>query len=232
MDNSTIQTSFIPKQTISASPLTNRPSSTGTGMGLVTLISFILLLISIVAAGGTYLYRAYLLSQIYSACNVTSEVQTNSDLLGLSGDIEKQCGLYASLAELRRRLDSERLSKMERLDTKMKLASQILSTHQTLVPVFDLLSTTTLKTIRYTKFDIESGQVTLSGVASGYDDIAVQSNVLNSIPTIKNALFSNLSVNQQGGTTFDLTFDLDAKQLEYKNFFNTASALSAASSTI
>lgn len=213
MDNSSISTSFIPKQKFS--PVVSRPAPS-TGVGLISVLSFLILFLSLAAAGGTYAYRAYLLSHLYSPCQTTSQVGQSGDLLGLTDDIEKQCGLYSSLEEMRRRLDSERLTKMRRLDTKMKLASTVLDSHLSLVPLFDLLSTTTLKTIRYTKFSTLNGKVTLSGVASGYEDIAVESNVLNGMREVKNALFSNLDLNQAGNVTFSLVFNVDPSKLRYE----------------
>jgi hypothetical protein len=181
----------------------------------LTVISFILLLLSLAAAGGAFAYKNYLQARIYSPCKTTSQVSPNSDLLGLSGDIEKECGLYASLEEMRRRLDSERLEKIKRLDTKMEMASKVLASHSTLIPLFDLLSTTTLKTIRYTKFSTAAGQVNLSGTASGYEDIAVESNILNAMPEVRNALFSNLDLDQNGRVTFTLNFGVDAGKLRF-----------------
>ncbi|MCX6712595.1 MAG: hypothetical protein NTY66_00090 [Candidatus Vogelbacteria bacterium] len=213
MDNS-IQTSFIPKQT-----LTNRApvvSGSSGGTGLFTLLTIIILVISLVAAGGAYAYRSYLQARLYSPCQTTSQVQGNNSTLGQYGDIEKECGLYASLEEMRRRLDDERLTKMQRLDNKMKMATKVLSGHLSLAPLFELLSTSTLKTIRYNKFSSSNGQISLSGTASGYEDIAVQSNVLNSMRSVKDALFSNLDLDPMGKVAFTLTFSVNPSFLRYE----------------
>lgn len=210
----TLQTSFIPKQTIV--PRAPQSVAGGGGMSLLSLLSFIILFISLVAAGGSFAYKTYLQTHLYAPCQTTSQIQPNTDLLGLSGDIEKECGLYASLEEMRRRLDDERLSKMQRLDSKMKMATLVLNSHQSLSPLFALLSTTTLKTIRYTKFSAVGGQMTLSGVASGYEDIAVQSNVLNGMKAVKNALFSSLDLDPQGNVSFVLSFAVDPSLLRYE----------------
>jgi|GEM_PF-825483 len=211
-----IQSSFIPKQAMAPNNNVVRPSSSEGGMGLITLLSFIILFLSLLAAGGTFAYRSYLLSHLYAPCQVTSTTQASGDILGLSGSTNKNCGLYASLEDKRRQLDGERLTKMERLDTKMKLASAVMSKHMSLSPLFDILSTTTLKTIRYTKFGTQDGRETLSGVASGYEDIAVESNVLNSMSAVKDPLFSNLDLDPQGNVTFTLDFTVDPGALNYK----------------
>lgn len=211
MDN-TLQTSFIPKQTITTRPVT--PASSG-GIGLFTTLSFVILFLSLVLAGGTYLYQKYLLNHIYGACQQTSQTQPNTDQLGVSGGAERSCGLYLSLEDKKNSLDNQRLVRMERLDNKMKLATNILSSHLTLIPLFDFLSTSTLKTIRFTSFSTNNGDVKLSGVASGYEDIAVESNILNKMPEVSNSLFGGLNLDNNGNVVFQLSFHVDPSRLRY-----------------
>ena len=213
--DSTIQSSFIPKQTINPVSSRSTAGSSDTGVGLFTILSFVILFISLVGAGGSFAYKSYLQAKIYSPCKTTSQVDPNTELLGLSGDIESRCGLYSSLEEMRRRLDNERLTKMQRLDTKMKLASVVLSSHSTIDPLFNFLSTSTLKTIRYTRFSMTGGEAKLQGTASGYEDIAVQSNVLNSMPEVENSLFSDLDLDPKGNVAFTLSFRVNPKKILY-----------------
>lgn len=188
--------------------------SAGGGMGLLTLLSFIVLFLSVVTAGGTFVYKSYLQSVIYADCEETSQSQPNGSL-GLTEDTDFKCGLYRSLEEWNRRLQDDRLIKMQRLDTKMKLGTQVLNSHMSLVPLFDFLGTSTLKTVRYTKLSTLNGEVNLEGVASGYEDIAVQSNILNSMPEVSGALFSDLSADLKNNVTFKLKFQVDPSHLKY-----------------
>jgi hypothetical protein len=212
----TLQTSFIPKQAVPVSRPQSTPSSGGNtgGMGLITLLSFIILFLSIVAAGGTFAYKSYLQSKLYGPCEQTGQFQPNGSL-GLTETTDFKCGLYFSLKEWNRRLQDDRLVKMQRLDNKMKLATGILDSHMSLVPLFDFLSSNTLKTVRYTKISTSNGDVILEGTASGYEDIAVQSNILNSMPEVSGALFSNLSLDQKNNVTFQLKFSVDPSRLKY-----------------
>lgn len=214
MDNPSISTSFIPKQSMAAKPVSPTASSRG-GMGLFTLISFVLLLLSVLAAGGAFTYKTILQNHLYGKCADQDQLQPNTDSLGFSGEVNRKCGLYLSLDDMRRRLDSDRLSRMERLDTKMKLATEVLQSHMTLIPLFDFLSTSTLKTVRFSKFSTEKGEVSLEGSASGYEDIAVESNILNRMPEVSDALFSDLNIDQKGNVTFKLKFRVDASRLKY-----------------
>jgi len=214
-----LQTSFIPKQTMA--PM--RPTGGQTqyapkgGMGLFTLLSFIVLFLSLVAAGGTYAYKVYLQSVLYSKCVPKTQgvAQPNSNSFGKTSDTNFQCGLYLSLLEWDTRLQQDSLVRMQRLDTKMKLATQVLDSHMSLVPLFDFLSNSTLKTVRYTKLSTLNREVNLEGTASGYEDIAVESNVLNSMPEISGVLFSDLNVDLKNNVTFKLKFQVDPKYLKY-----------------
>ncbi len=212
-----LQTSFIPKQTMApvkpAGQAQYDPKSGG--MGLFTLLSFIVLFLSLVAAGGTYGYKIYLQNILYGKCAETSQLQSNSDSLGLTGETEFKCGLYLSLVEWNRRLQDDRLVRMQRLDTKMKMATDVLNSHMSLVPLFDFLSNNTLKTVRFTKLSTLNGEVNLEGTASGYEDIAVQSNILNSMPEVSGALFSDLNVDQKNNVTFKLKFQVNPSRLKY-----------------
>lgn len=209
-----LQTSFIPKQALTPTKPVAQYAPKG-GMGLFTLLSFILLFLSLVVAGSTFAYKTYLQSVLYGKCQQTNQLQPNNDTLGLTGETDFKCGLYLSLVEWNRRLQDDRLVRMQRLDTKMKLASQVLSSHMSLVPLFDFLSTSTLKTVRYTKLATLNGEVNLEGTASGYEDIAVQSNILNSMPEVSGALFSDLNVDPKNNITFKLKFQVDSSRLRY-----------------
>lgn len=211
-----LQTSFIPKQTMSPmKPVGQASHHTDEGMGLFTLLSFIILFLSLVAAGGTYAYKIYLQNILYGKCEETEQLQLNNGSLGLTEETDFKCGLYLSLVKWNDRLQDDRLVRMQRLDTKMKLATEVLNSHMSLVPLFDFLSTSTLKTVRYTKISTLNGEVNLEGTASGYEDIAVESNVLNSMPEVSGALFSDLNVDAKNNVTFKLKFQVNPGRLKY-----------------
>jgi len=220
-----LQTSFIPKQAMTPQgPIQGRGQTQYApkqGMGLFTLLSFIVLFLSLVSAGGAYGYKAYLQNILYGKCDPTVQLQANNDTLGLTGETDFKCGLYLSLVEWNRRLQDDRLVRMQRLDTKMKLASQVLNSHMSLVPLFDFLSTSTLKTVRFTKLSTLNGEVNLEGTASGYEDIAVESNILNSMPEVSGALFSDLNVDVKNNVTFKLKFLIDPSRLKYATSTNS-----------
>lgn len=217
-----LQTSFIPKQTMTPQrPVSQQHAPQSGGMGLITLLSFVVLFLSVSAAGGTFAYKSYLQNILYGKCAETSQLQPNNDILGLTGDTDFKCGLYLSLVEWNRRLQDDRLIRMQRLDTKMKLGTEVLNSHMSLVPLFDFLSTSTLKTVRFTKLSTSNGEVNLEGTASSYEDIAVESNILNKMPEVSGALFSDLNVDLKNNITFKLRFQIDPSLLRYVSVATT-----------
>ncbi|MEI6494469.1 MAG: hypothetical protein WCO03_00205 [bacterium] len=196
-----IQTSFIPKQEsfVKQSPKQVAP------MGLFVIVSSIILAISLVFFAGAYAYKTIIYNEINSACG-----QANS-----SGD--QKCGLLSSVQIERQNLNPDRLMAYRRLDAKMKIAKDIIEKHNTFIPFFNVLATSTLKTVRYTKFEYnDKNGINLSGIASSYEDIAVQSKVFNQIKQIKSFMFSDLDLNDKGYVNFKLVLTLDPSIVSYK----------------
>ncbi|MEK7478257.1 MAG: PilN domain-containing protein [Patescibacteria group bacterium] len=215
MDN-LIQTSFIPKQVVTAKP---PPVNSGGAIGLFSVLSFIVLLLSVLFAGGTYAYKMMLQNEIYSPCQeIGSSIQPNTDPSITGATIDRQCGLSESLTVERDRLQSSRLEQMAKLDYKMKKATAVLDRHLTMIPLFNLLSQYTLKTVRFTRLDIKDVSINLEGIASSYEDVAVQEKDLNNAKGIINPVFSDLNLNNRGDVTFKLSFQAAPSILKYSSF--------------
>jgi hypothetical protein len=182
------QTSFIPKK-----PLTEEPVAHTRPVSLFTFITTILFFASLVLGGGVYFYKTYLTKQ--------------------ATELEK------SLVVARASFEPKLVSDLSRLDKRINTGNELLSTHVTVSPIFELFQDITIQTIRFTKFNYaylnDSGtavNVKMSGLstpAGGYSAIANQSDLLNKNKYIKNAVFSNLTLDDKGNITFDLTFSVD-----------------------
>jgi hypothetical protein len=192
------KTSFIPKQAIVQSPVeTKRPIS------LISTICFIILLLSVLLAGGTYGYEKLLAAEIARPCPDPSQT------------VSQGCGLKASLDKERKALDEGLLTEFKRLAAKLNLASVLIEKHLTVLPVFDLLSKITLETVRYTSVDYNNGTLNIVGTARSYEDIAVQSHVFDEERLIKSFIFSDLNLDGQGNVIFKLVVNLDPRVLKY-----------------
>ncbi len=191
------QTSFIPKK-----PLSEERFPTRHPVSLLNFIVTIVFIGSLVAAAGAY---AYQLSLKKSVANMDSQ-----------------------LVLARRNFDPSVISEMQTLDKRLKASNEILGTHIAISPIFQSLQGLTLKTVSFTKFAYEiktdAGQkvvdVQMSGKATGYDAIALQSDSLAKNKYIKNPIFSNLNLDEKGRVTFDLSFTVDPSFVNFTDMVN------------
>jgi hypothetical protein len=109
------------------------------------------------------------------------------------------------------------------LDRRLNATVSILDEHIAVSPIFSLIEKSTLSTVQFTKFDYEMPsdatgdvKVTLTGIAPGYEAIALQNDAYASEKTIKNPKFSNLELDQRGRITFDVEFYVERGELAYE----------------
>jgi hypothetical protein len=188
---SEFKTSFIPKKPIVEEKF-ERPRS----VGLISFIGTVIFVASLISAGAVYFYKATLNSQVKSKGNM--------------------------LRVAEERFDSNLVEEMQKLDRRINSARDILSSHVIISPIFKALEEYTLRSISFTKFtytfDPLSGRVNvdMSGKATGYDAIALQSDALVTNRYIKDPVFSNLNLDDKGKVTFDLTFYVDPTFINFE----------------
>lgn len=190
MENS-FQTSFIPKKPVTSSISDREPRS------FFSLISVFILIISIIAAGGLFLYKNYLLKQ--------------------------QGSFSSSLSVARSSFEKETIDELELFDKRTESAKLILNNHIVLSPLFELLGEITIPQIQYTDFEQQTNEkgsfVSMRGVARDYRSIALQAEVFNSTKgsSLKNVLFYDLTKDKNNNVSFYLKFNVDPALLSYGN---------------
>lgn len=184
-------TEFIPKRPLAE----ERPEMPKKRGGLLRLLAFVIFVASILAAGGVFLFRSSLESQVE---------QKSSQIQIARGEFEP-----------------ELLEEMAELDRRIITTGEVLSNHITISPLFETLEAITLPTVRYSEFTYtlaEDGsvQIEMAGEAEGFTDIALQSGLFDDNKYIKNQLFSNLDLDEEtGNVVFDLSFSVDRNLLLY-----------------
>lgn len=198
------RTTFIPKKPIVPQPV----SSAGTvskPIGIIFTISLIIFIISLCIGGGVYLYKSYLEKQVAE--------------------------LASSLETLQRNIDPNVIKEFTVMDKRLKNSEVLINQHAVLSPLFTVLRTTTLPTVRYTKLDMSFSdnrdlQITMSGESDGYRSIALQSQALAKNANLKNTIFSNFVVTPKGRVAFDVSFMIPATDLAFaKNLDNFSGAM-------
>jgi hypothetical protein len=187
------QTSFIPKKTLSQSPQVSR----GGSFGLINVVAFVVMLISLLVAGGAYLYRD-----------------------NLSKKVEE---MKVSLARAQNIFEPELLVELKTLDRRIQAADEILSNHIAVSPIFEVLQEITLPTVRYVDFTYEIDavnpnvvHVAMTGEAVSYDAITLQADLFSNNRFIRNPIFSNFSLNKTGSVEFDLMFDVSKSLVNFE----------------
>lgn len=197
------QTSFVPKKTIAE----KEPSrGGGTFSGIANLLSLVIFIASILAAGGAYFYRS-------SMENKVEEYK-------------------ASLERARAAFEPALITELQVLDKRMIAASEILSNHVAVSPIFELLGEITLPTVRYSDFSYEFNpenknlvDVEITGEARGYNYIALQADLFGENKFIKNPIFSDFTLDQNGNVDFALTFSVDRSLVVYESFLERQDSL-------
>lgn len=190
MENS-FQTSFIPKKPVISNNTVKTPRSL-----LLIILSF-LLIVSVLASIGLFLYKNYL----------TKQKETFS----------------SQLSVVRETFEKDTIDQLALFDNRTKSAKQILEDHLVLSPLFKLIGEITIPAIQYTSFSHQSDEnnfeVQINGLAKDYRSIALQANMFNSEKShsFANVLFYNLTKDKNNNITFSLKFNVKPSLLSYQN---------------
>jgi ABC-type uncharacterized transport system permease subunit len=171
--------------------------SRGSSFGLINVLAFVVMLISLLIAGGAYLYR---------------------DTLSQRVDEMK-----SSLERAQNIFEPEFLQELQIFDRRIQAAEQILGNHIAVSPIFEVLQDITLPTVRYIDFTYEIDtvnpnivHVTMSGEAVSYDAVTLQADLFSKNRFIRNPIFSNFSLARTGNVEFDLMFDVSRSLVNFE----------------
>jgi hypothetical protein len=191
MENS-FQTSFIPKK-----PVLSSSNGHKLPRSLFLVLSIFILIITILASVGLFLYK---------------------------NNLEKQRdSLSISLAEIRDSFEKDTVDELLLFDRRIELSKKILDNHIIFSPLFNLLGELTIPSIQYTSFknvDTKNNvTIEIKGIARDYRSIALQAGIFNSpqASDLSNVLFYNLVKDKNNNVSFDLKFNIKPGFFSYKN---------------
>lgn len=177
-----VQTSFIPKRTLDTNPRIERADT----VSIFTLLSVLIFFLSVIAAGGIFLWKKNLEKQI---AEVKTVIIREKDSFSVE-DIKQ-------LDQLEKRL----ISGQQLLDSKLYTSR-----------IFNLLNQNTIKTVRFTKLTVDPStvekdklKITVSGQAKDYASLALQAHIFSELSdSFIDYDFSNLTLDLAGNVTFDM----------------------------
>ncbi len=162
--------SFIPRQDQSAVPNTVRRRRV---FGLFNVLSSVALAVSLIVAGGTYVYKQQI--------------------------IGKKSELSVKLAEQRKTLSNSDFTTVQNFDRRLRAAQYVVDNHLTPSRLFAALERSTLGRVEYSEFTYQGtpGSIVtleLTGIAEEFATIALQAQSYRNEPLLESALITDLSV--------------------------------------
>lgn len=166
--------------------------------------------LSILAAGGVYLYGAYL------------------------ANVDKSKAAQVTTAE--GNVDPATVEQFIRLRDRLTAAHTVLNQHVELSQFFTLLEGITIQNVHFTSLKItvandRTATIELMGNALDFNALAAESSAFAAQKGIKNAIFSGIQVNKTGGVGFTVDAKLDPSIVVEGAAPTSAALLQGATST-
>jgi hypothetical protein len=194
MNDTFVPSSFIPKEPLNESGGVKKKKTRN--RSLFYVISSLIFIISLLSAGGAFLYEKFVESRIAS----------------------KQ----SELQEARAEFDPDLIESLSQTDKRLRVGGQLLNQHVMATPFFFILEDTTLKSVQFTDLHLERDggtySVLLRGVTSDYAGVALQADSFGGHSGIENPIFSEFDLTEEGDVLFTVSFSLDPEIVQYKSY--------------
>lgn len=164
--------------------------------GFLGVLAISLFFASIIIAGGLFVYKGLIKNEIES--------------------------LQSQLSESEKNIDKKTIDEMSAFSKKLDVAKALVARHQVISKFMDTLSSSTVSSVQFTKFDynnLEEGAlaVSLEGTATSYASVALQENVFSKNKYFKSMIFSNLDLTDKGTVSFHLVATVDPQVAAYSS---------------
>lgn len=190
-----VSASFIPKK-----PLAEVRGSRGGAYGVLMLLSVLIFIASLIAAGSAFLYQRY------------------QDVLLASHK--------ATLEKYQQSYEIETIQTLIRFDSRIAEAKKVLTSHLAPSEIFSFLAEQTLEKVQFTDFSYQVGAtghsatIQMSGLANSFATIALQSDQLGGSKVLKDIIFSNITIHSAGEVSFSVSASVDQSLILYRNSYN------------
>ena len=133
--------------------------------------------------------------------------------LYLKGALERKS---AQLAEAQSDVSIDTVEGFIRLKNRLSSVEQLLDQHVYLTEFLDVLELRTLQTVRFSSLSVSvspdrSALIEMEGTARSFNALAAQSSEFAAEKNIKRAIFSGISVNENGTVAFSLTATVESR---------------------
>lgn len=188
------QTSFIPRKPLIQNPSEKPKTSHGTGIGFLTLVSFVIFGVSVLSG---------ILVIGWQKLENTS-ISKNKEQLELN---KKQFG--------------DDIEFLKRFNTKISLSKSLIDKHTSPVALFKTIEDITAEKVRYSKLTYTSSDegliVEAEGEAANFETLASQSDIFSQTSLISNPIINDLKLTDTGSVDFSLNITIPWSSISYKN---------------
>lgn len=203
------QTSFIPKKPFTPIGGVNIRTSHSHTTSLFMTLATLLFIASLVAAGGMYFWKSYLLSA--------------------------QESYKSQLAEREKQFNSDLIEELKRQNIKIDTAKNLIVNHIAVSQIFDIIGRLTTENVRFLSMDLVTAstnpndgiKISMKGYGTSLSAVAFQSDVLGKLEqyglrkVVKNPILSDPSVDVGKTVSFGLSATIDPGSLSYKKSLET-----------
>lgn len=167
----------------------------GQGPGVLVVFSVIMLAVSLLSFGGTFLYKNLIAKQI----NVLEE----------------------SLNRTKESFDDSFIYELDKVSTKIELGKKLLNEHGYLSGLFAFLGNNTLKNVSLVSFGYTgSNEVILRGVAKNYTSVANQVGAFKDDSGVQAVDITSLSLGEGGMVNFEAKIEFIPSFFSYLSLDN------------
>ncbi len=190
-------TSFIPKKTLATAAGTQKKGKRPLSIvALFVIITFIMALGSVVLSVGLFLYQQV----------IETNISRKTDTLNRA-----QAAFEPAL-----------IQELVRIDSRINAAETILNQHITPSVLFEALEELTLKSVQFQNFNLSKAgdnkiNISMKGIANDFSGVALQAEVFGNSKLIRDPIFSNLNLNQNGGAVFSFSAFVDTSFINFVN---------------
>lgn len=183
------KTSFIPKESLTQKKRRKKP------VNILTAGTLIIFFVVILMAVGIFLYGEYLKVSISNK--------------------EEQ------LSRARGAFEPALIQELTRVDERIEATNNILDQHTAMSLFFEFLESNTLENVRFNEFlltamDADRYLLNMSGSATSFASVALQSDVFGESNVISEPVFSDLDLDIFGNVSFNVNAFVNSSDIKYR----------------
>lgn len=184
-------------------PVIAATGKVATPISLFSLIATIFFIIGIVLTGGMFFYKQLVLKQIETG---------KTELNAAKGAFEPEV-----------------IKDLVRIDSRLTAGNALLTNHVAVTPLFDFLSSVTLRSVRFKDFTFtylasDKIQVQMKGQAQNYASVALQADLLSEQTSLTGTVLSDMTLEPTGTISFNVVTTVNPSLVSYSSIVMGAEA--------